>query len=71
MASDARIDYKMMKKVNEYYSEMKIGLDDSQVKMFNPITGKSEKRRYSFRILDLLQTIKLYDSDDFDISFES
>lgn len=69
-AQDPRLDYRMMKKINEYFTDMPIGLNAEEVPMRNPITATSIKRRYSFRIVDLLQAIKLYDSDDYDLLLE-
>ena len=67
--TDARLDYKMMKKVNTFFDKMKIGIKE-QVSMRNPIKGVVEPRDYSFRLVDLLQAIKLYESDEYDIDFE-
>lgn len=70
LARDPRLDYKMMKAVNEFYEKMKIGLKE-EMAMINPIKGVVETRKYSFRLIDLLQAIKLYESTEFDIEFES
>ena len=70
LARDPRIDYKMMKAVNDFYEKMKIGLKED-VMMFNPIKQVVEPRKYSFRLIDLLQAIKLYESSEYDIEFES
>jgi hypothetical protein len=69
LAQDPRLDYKMMKTVNDYFDKLNIGLK-KEVKMRNPFTQKFESRRYSFRLVDLLQAIKLYESDEYDINFE-
>lgn len=69
MAQDPRLDYKIMKTVNDYFDKLNIGLK-KEVKMRNPFTQKFESRRYSFRLVDLLQAIKLYESDEYDIDFE-
>lgn len=69
LAQDPRLDYKMMKTVNDYFDKINIGLK-KDVQMRNPFTQKFESRRYSFRLVDLLQAIKLYESDEYDIDFE-
>jgi len=68
-AQDPRLDYKIMKTVNDYFDKMEIGLK-KDVQMRNPFTMSFEARRYSFRLVDLLQAIKLYESDEYDIDFE-
>ena len=70
LAKDPRLDFKMMSKVNKYYEGLQLGLEP-EVPMINPFTQALEKRRYSFRLVDLLQAIKLYESDEYDIDFES
>ena len=62
-ANDPRLDYTLMKKVNEYYANMKVGLID-EITIFNPIKEAVEKRKYTFRLLDLFQAIKLYEADE-------
>lgn len=69
LAQDPRLDYSMMKKVNDYFDKLNVGLK-KEVTMRNPFTQKFEPRRYSFRLVDLLQAIKLYESDEYDIDFE-
>ena len=69
LAQDPRLDYKMMKAVNDHFEKLNIGLK-KDVKMRNPFTQQYESRRYSFRLVDLLQAIKLYESDEYDIDFE-
>jgi hypothetical protein len=69
MAQDPRVDYKVMKTVNDFFEKMKVGIQD-EVAMRNPIKEVAEKRKYSFRLVDILQAIKLYESDEYDIDFE-
>lgn len=69
LAQDPRVDYKMMKKVNDYFENLEIGIKP-EVPMINPFNQKLEDRRYSFRLVDLLQAIKLYEPDEYDIDFE-
>jgi hypothetical protein len=70
LAQDPRIDYKIMKAVNDFYEKMKVGIKED-VAMRNPLKEVAELRKYSFRFVDLLQAIKLYESDEYDIDFES
>jgi len=69
LAQDPRLDYKMMKVVDDFYKKMNIGLE-GKVVMKNPLKGVVELRDYSFRLVDLLQAIRLYESDEYSIDFE-
>lgn len=69
LAKDPRIDYKMMKTVTEFYQKMHVGIKET-VSILNPIKGVVEPREYSFRLIDLLQAVKLYEPDEYDITFE-
>lgn len=69
IAQDPRLDYKISKLMDEFYKNMKIGLKE-KVTMRNPIKGVVEQRDYSFRLVDILQAIKLYESDEYSIDFE-
>lgn len=70
LAQDPRLDYKMMKTVQNFFDNLKVGIKE-KVMMRNPIKGVVEERDYSFRLIDLLQAIKLYESDEYDVTFES
>lgn len=69
LAQDPRLDYKISKIMDEFYKNMKIGIKD-KVRMKNPIKGVVELREYSFRFVDILQAIKLYESDEYSINIE-
>jgi len=69
LAQDPRLDYKISKVMDEFYKNMKICLKEKVV-MNNPLKGVVESREYSFRLVDILQAIKLYQSDDYSIDFE-
>jgi hypothetical protein len=69
LAEDPRLDYKVMKKVSDYFDNLNIGLK-KEIRMLNPITQDFEIRGFSFRLVDILQAIKLYESDELDINFE-
>jgi hypothetical protein len=69
LAKDPRIDYKMMKAVTGFFEKMTVGIKED-TRMFNPIKGIEEVRRYTFRLVDLLQAIKLYEPTQYDVVFE-
>ncbi len=70
VAKDPRIDYRMTSAVNKYFASWEIGLQP-EIKMANPLKGVVEPRKYSFRLVDLLQAIKLYDATEHDYDFKS
>jgi len=67
IAADPRIDYTLNKKIEDYFQTLKFGINEAQVPMYNPITEQVETRRFSFRFLDLLQAIRSFNSDEYDI----
>jgi hypothetical protein len=67
VSKDPRVDYTLAKKVEEYYDELTFGINDREVKMFNPITNTTVTRGYSFRLVDILQAIGSFESDEYDI----
>jgi hypothetical protein len=69
LAKDPRLDFNMSKKVTDYFGNLKIGIEE-KIEMRNPFTAQNEVRRYSFRLLHLLQSLKLHDSDEYDIDFK-
>ena len=69
VAKDPRLDYKISKMMDEYYKKINLGLKP-QVSMKNPLKGVVELRDYSFRLVDILQAIKLYESDEYSVDFE-
>ena len=69
LAQDPRLDYKMSKVMDEFYKKMHICLKE-QVNMKNPLKGVVEARDYSFRLVDILQAVKLYEPDEYSIDFE-
>lgn len=60
------LDHNVNTKLENYYESVKFGLDD-EIEMFNPFKKLVEKRRYSFRLLDILQAVKSFESDEYDI----
>jgi hypothetical protein len=68
-AKDPRLDYKISKVMDDFYKKMHICLKE-QVAMRNPLKGVVELRDYSFRLVDILQAIKLYEPDEYSVDFE-
>ncbi len=68
LVQDPRVDVTVAKKLNEYFDNLHFGLQP-EVRMLNPLTGKHCTRRYSFRLLDLLQAVQLSKTDEYDIVF--
>ena len=69
LSSDARIDYTIMRKLAKKERNVKFGLKP-EVKLMNPITEKECTRRFSFRILSILQAMQLSGSDEYDDGFD-
>lgn len=67
VSNDPRIDYTLNKKVEDYFNSLKFGINEEAIPMYNPITEKIENRRFSFRFVDILQAIRSFDSDEYDI----
>lgn len=68
-ARDPRLDYKISKIMDEFYKKLHICLKE-KVSMKNPLKGVVELRDYSFRLVDILQAIKLYEPDEYSIDLE-
>ena len=69
--TDNRFDYNLSRKVKESadkFAEM-FGVDP-RVKMKNPVTGKTETRRLSFRLYDILQAIHLSKPDSYTVELD-
>ena len=69
--TDNRFDYNLGRKVKESadkFAEM-FGVDP-HVTMKNPITGKNETRRFSFRLYDILQAIHLSRPDSYTVELD-
>jgi hypothetical protein len=70
LARDPRLDYNVSKMMDKHYKEkLQLGLKE-QVSMKNPLKGVVELRDYSFRLVDILQAIKLYEPDEYSVDFE-
>lgn len=57
------------KKLNKTFEEIKIGFDP-EVEINNPITKSKCKRRFSFRLLDVLQAVQSSESDEYDSYYD-
>jgi hypothetical protein len=65
---DPRFDSTLGKKIDEFFSTIEFGIK-SDVQVQNPITMAAVSRRFSFRLVDILQAIQLSPTDDYDIVF--
>lgn len=68
-AKDPRLDYTISQMMDKHYKKLELGLKD-KVSMKNPLKGVVELRDYSFRLVDILQAIKLHESDEYSVDFE-
>jgi len=68
LGKDARFDFTIYKKVNEYFEKMQIGAKE-EIPVYNPVQGKVMLRNYSFRIFDFLQALKDTECDSTVIEF--
>jgi hypothetical protein len=69
IAKDPDLDYNTLKQITDYFSTMKIGFNE-EIVVRNPIQNmKVMKRRYSFRLNDILQSVQRGDSDTTTIEF--
>lgn len=65
---DPRVDISLMRRLEEYFQGLEIGIRP-YINVVSPITGSAVTRRWSFRLVDLLQAITVQNSDDYDIVF--
>ena len=62
-------DIQVYKKVEKFYNSLNLGIiPEMEVK--NPITKQVCTRRFTFRLVDLLQTIYLSDTNEYDICYD-
>ena len=69
MAQDPELDLPTFKKINEKFSNVKIGLPD-KITILDPITNTMEEYEYSFRIPVILQAMGNNESDGTVIDFD-
>ena len=69
LSQDARIDYGMIAKLAARQDKQPFGLKPF-IHMVNPLTNKPCVRRFSFRILSILQAMQLSGSDEYDDGFD-
>ena len=69
MAQDAELDLPTFKKINETFSNVKIGLPD-KIKVISPITNQEVEYEYSFRLPVILQAMGNNESDGTTIDFD-
>ena len=68
LSQDARIDYGMIAKLAARQDKQPFGLKP-YIHMVNPLTNKECTRRFSFRILSILQAMQLSGPDEYDDGF--
>ena len=69
LSQDARIDYGMIAKLAARQDKQPFGLKPF-IHMVNPLTNEPCVRRFSFRILSILQAMQLSGSDEYDDGFD-
>ena len=69
LSQDARIDYGMISKLAARQDKQPFGLKPF-IHMVNPLTNEPCVRRFSFRILSILQAMQLSGSDEYDDGFD-
>lgn len=66
---DPLFDMNIANAIEKSYSTLNFGIDP-EIEVMNPITGKPCKRRFSFRIMDVLQALRSSDVDGYDICYD-
>ena len=69
LSQDARIDYGMIAKLAARQDKQPFGLKPF-IHMINPLTNEPCVRRFSFRILSILQAMQLSGCDEYDDGFD-
>lgn len=67
--TDPRINHNITRVIEKEFEEMLFGIDPN-IKVTNPITKKPCTRRFLFRIMDILQAIREYETDEYDVRYE-
>ena len=67
--ADPRISHTVTQTIEKEFKQMEFGINP-ELEVLNPITKVPCKRRFLFRILDLLQTFKTFESDEYDVGYE-
>lgn len=65
MIQDPRIDERVARKLDAHFEEMEFGVKP-EVRMINPLTKEVCQRRYSFRLVDILQAASVSTDDDYE-----
>jgi len=71
VAKDPRVDLNLSMKVEDYFKNLNFGINDKKIVMQNPITKESCERRYSFRLVDILQAIRSFKNNEYDIDIDN
>ena len=70
LVQDPRVDVNVAKKLDKYFGNLEFGIKPV-VTMKNPITGDLCSRRFSFRLVEILQAIQVHSTDEYDLVFDS
>jgi len=70
IVNTADLDHIINTKLERHFQNLKFGIKP-EIKMMNPITHTLESRGYSFRLVDILQAINAFESDEFDIVIDN
>jgi hypothetical protein len=62
-------DIRLTKKLDREYEKINFGIDP-EVEISNPITGERCLRHFSFRLVDIIQAIRLSECDEYDVSYD-
>lgn len=65
MIQDPRIDERVARKLDKHFEDMQFGVIP-EVKMRNPLTEEECQRRYSFRLVDILQAASVSTDDEYE-----
>lgn len=68
-SEDPRFDINVTRKVDQQFAQLDFGIDPN-IQVKNPITGEVCTRRFSFRLLDILQAVQSAQSDEYDFSYD-
>ena len=66
---DPRITHGITTKIEKEFKGMKFGINPD-ISTTNPITNEPCTRRFLFRLVDILQTISQFESDEYDVGYE-
>jgi hypothetical protein len=69
VASDPNFDHNLANIVDAQAEKLKFGINP-EIEVKNPITGEVCKRKFTFRLMDILQAVQLSDSSGYDVCYD-